>query len=474
MTVPLTGAAQSLTTVGQVANLQPVANRLARAKEEGSRTQLFTHTLTVGVLTSAAKLAGAGKTIFMARFFGAGDELDAFLIAFLLPSFVADLIGASLTGALVPQLVRAREAEGPTGGRELADSALSSAATIMLIITGALAASSHWLMPFAAGGFPEEKLRLTTVLFLGLLCWLPMSACSAVWRAVLNAHGLFALPAIAPIASPFMCIACLYAFTRRSGVGVLCIGTVAGVALECFALAIAASRLGYPVVPHWRKWRNPAMAGIARQYLPLLASSGLSSACVLIDQSIAGRLGPGQVSAFVYGTRLTTVMLQVIAMPIGVTILPVLSHLASARDWARVRATVLICGAASAAIAFLLAAGCIRGSEALIRVLFERGAFHHDSARLVAHVQRFSLLQLPFALLLAIGARLASAISANALLARIGVLALISGVVLDLVFSRYLGVAGIALATVFVQIVSLVGLTVLLYRREPKLFMEPR
>ena len=69
---------------------------------------------TVGVLTSAAKLEGTGQSGFLtARFFGTSDALDAFLIAFLLPSFLSGVVAGSFTPSLVPQLIRT-QADGGT------------------------------------------------------------------------------------------------------------------------------------------------------------------------------------------------------------------------------------------------------------------------------------------------------------------------------------------------------------------------
>ena len=52
--------------------------------------------------------------------------------------------------------------------------------------------------------------------------------------------------------------------------------------------------------------------------------------------------------------------------------------------------------------------------------------------------------------------------------------ALIADVVLDVAFSRWLGVAGIALASPAVSLVSLCVLVVLLRRHEPRVFMGER
>ena len=98
------------------------------------------------------------------------------------------------------------------------------------------------------------------------------------------------------------------------------------------------------------------------------------------------------------------------------------------------------------------------------------GRFSPPPLQLVADIQRFAILQAPFAMLLAIATRLASALSANRLLVWAGAAALLTDIVLDVAFSRWLGVSGIALATPFVQFVSLSVLVLLLRRHEPRVF----
>jgi peptidoglycan biosynthesis protein MviN/MurJ (putative lipid II flippase) len=109
-------------------------------------------------------------------------------------------------------------------------------------------------------------------------------------------------------------------------------------------------------------------------------------------------------------------------------------------------------------------------SGALVRAFFEHGAFQTGAAQLVTQVQRLAVLQAPFAILLAIASRLTAALSANRLLIWMGAAALITDIILDIAFSRWMGVAGIALATPAVQCVSLCALVLLLRRQEPKLF----
>jgi putative peptidoglycan lipid II flippase len=431
---------------------------------------------TVCGLTSAAKLAGAAKVLVTARFFGTSDALDAFLIAFLLPSFLSDVVAGSFTPSLIPLLVRTLsegqvESRGEAA-RRLVQGALAFALTAMLVAAAGLGLMGRWLLPLEGASFSPAKLHLAAALFFGLLFWLPLSACIATWRAVLNANGAFALAAIAPLATPLVTIALLYTLAERYGVTVLVVGTGAGAAMECMLLAMATRRMGYPVSPVWRSWKSPELESLRRQYVPLAASAIIASACVVVDQSVAGRLGPGRISALVYGTKLAAVLLAVVGSAAGTAMLPEFSRLAAASEWGRLRRSVLICGGVVTLLMVPLSAALIAGSGPLVRALFEHGAFQAAAAPLVIQVQRFALLQAPFAMLLVIAARLTAALSGNRLLVWMGAATLITDIILDLLFSRWMGVAGIALATPAVQCVSLGVLAVLLRRHEPRLFSE--
>lgn len=432
--------------------------------------RVFGNAATVCSLTSTAKLAGAAKVIVTARFFGTSDALDAFLIAFLLPSILSDVIAGSFTPSLIPLLVRAQTTGGSEAAHRLIRAALAFSLTTMLAAAAGLGVTGHWLLPLAGSSFSADKLHLATALYFGLLFWLPMSACIATWKAVLNANGSFALAAIAPLTTPLATIVLLYAFAEKYGTAVLCAGTVGGVALECTLLALAVRRMGYPLAPTWRDWMSRELGSLRRQYWPLAASAIIASGCVIVDQSVASRLGPGRVSALLYGNKLAVVLLAVVASAAGTAVLPAFSRLAAAQDWRRLRRSVLIYSGAITLLMVPLTIALVTFSGPLVRAFFEHGAFRADSAQLVTGVQRFALLQVPLAMLLALATRLTAALSANRLLVWMGAAALITDVVCDVVFSRWMGVAGIALATPVVQCVSLCVLVLLLRRREPRVF----
>src|SRR5258708_15856081 len=89
--------------------------------------RMLADTATVGGWTSIAKVAGAVKVILAARLFGTGDAMDAYLIAFLLPSFFIDMLSSPLDSALIPTLIEVRETKGRAAAESLYLSVLAAA-----------------------------------------------------------------------------------------------------------------------------------------------------------------------------------------------------------------------------------------------------------------------------------------------------------------------------------------------------------
>jgi len=439
------------------------------AERRASHQRVFTNAALVGVLATAAKLAGAAKVMVTARYFGAGDQLDAFVIAFLLPAFFTDIVAGSFGASFVPAFIRVRSDQGDVPARMFARTGLALVLGAMLAVSLLLAAGGPWLLPLLGSSFSAEKLRITTSLFLALILWLPLSACIAVWRAVLNANNAFALAAAAPLTTPLATIAFLYAGADRWNVYTLCWGTLVGVAIETLLLGWGVHRLGIPILPAWRGW-TPEMAAIRRQYIPLLAGTLFAALCPLIDQGVAGSLGSGSVSALAYGTKLASVLAAISATAIATAVLPEFSRLAAQHDWSHLRHTVRVHAAVITALTLPAVAAIIWLSGPIVRMFYEGGAFDASATRVVTSVQQFALLQVPFAILFVVAGRLAVAISATAVMIRASLLTVAATGIGDWILSRTLGIAGIPLAGALAHAIAFASLVYFLYRREPRLF----
>jgi putative peptidoglycan lipid II flippase len=435
-----------------------------------AQRRIVADTVLVGFLLSVVKALGGVKVILTGRVFGASDAMDAYLVALLLPAFCAEAIAGSLSPALVPALVDARASGGAAASQRLYRGVLALVLAVLLTLALLFAAASPLLLNILALGFPPAKRLFAQHLFLCLLVTLPLSGLNATWRAVLNSQGRFFVAALAPAATPILTVLWLLTAADRWSVWGLVAMFLTGAAIEACTLTVAV-RVSNPVSDHplqpaWQGW-DPRLRGVIEQYLPVMFLAAIMTGRILIDQSMAATLGPGSVAALDYGTRLTIVLLSIGTTAVGTAVLPHLSQMAASSDWPGLRRTIrsygrLLLFAAVPATAILIAA-----SEPLVRLVFERGAFGAQLSARVAHIQQFSLLQIPFALVLSLLLRLAASLKANKLLLRVALVAFLAGMAGNYLLMKPLGLPGIALAGAGVQLLSLVLMASLLRGQIP-------
>ncbi len=410
--------------------------------------------ITVGAFTALVKVAGAAKVIFTARAFGMGDDLDAYLIAYLLPSFICDILAGSLTSALVPTFIEVREKLGRAASDRLYQTVLALGVALLTAAALVIALVAPYALHALASSFNPAKLALTCSLAWLMLPIMPVNAFVICWRAVLNVENRFALPAALPAATPIATIAFLLAFSQRWGVYSLAAGTLAGSFIEASLLAVFVFRCGFPVLPRW--WgRSPALSQVLVQYGPVVAGVLLIGGAPLIDQALAATLAPGSVAALNYGTRFTIVMLAIGPTAVSTAILPHFSRLTVSEDWVQIRNTLRTYATLILAVSIPVVALLIAISTPLIRIFFERGQFTGAATEVVASVQRYSLLQIPSSMVMALLLRLVSSMKANHLLLRAAGLGAALNLVFDLALMRTMGISGIALSTALVEFASL-------------------
>ena len=413
--------------------------------------------ITVGSLTAIVKLAAASKEVVIAYRFGVSDALDAFLIAWVLPQFVIELIGGSLNGALIPTYIYVREHEGQVAAQRL----FSGVMVVSMVLTLAgwvlLALLSSLILPLLASGFNPGKLALTQQLYFLLLPTLLFCGIATIWRAILNAGERFALGAISPVVTPFLIVCLLVGVTDWDGIFVLTIATVVGLALEAGLLGWELRKRGFALMPWWYG-ATPAIRQVLRQYIPAVAASFLMGSTTLVAQSVAAMLGPGSVSILAYGSKVTTLLLGIGSGAVSTAVLPYFSRLVASGDSIGVRHTLKTYARIILLVTVPLTIILMYYSEPVVRLLLQRGAFTEGDTHLVGQVQAIFLVQVPLYILSMLCVRLISSFKASHLLLWGTIINLILSIVFNYLFAQWFQVAGIAFAISLMYLISTIYL----------------
>ena len=450
--------------------LEPKLNRLAGSPEDTNtwssasvNRQILSAATTIVKLVILVKAASLAKEMLIARKFGTGDDLDAFYIALLLPSFLGSVVDGSFNAAFIPIYIEAREKEhGVAASRLFSNIAVFNIAALALI-AAVLAGSQRWLLPILGSGFGPQKLALARVLFFVFLSSMSLAGLSALWRAALNAHDCFTLSSLAPISNPIG-IVTLLLIGHTWGIYALAAGSVLGTVGELAIAGYGLRLLGIPLLPRWYgidSW----MRRVLWQYAPTVAGAlVLGCGTTLVDPAMAAMLGSGSVSALNYAYKLPALVLAIGLSSLSTAILPSFSRLSAKENWGEMRRVLLTYTGLLALVTIPLTGLLIVLSKALVLVFFQGGAFTAADTHLVTHAQMMFCLEIPFCTVGILYVRALSAIKRNDVLMWGTLINVFSNVVLNILFMRILGLPGIALSTSAVMVISCVYLWIMLLR----------
>jgi putative peptidoglycan lipid II flippase len=435
-----------------------------RAWSQGSANrQILGAALTVGSLSLIVGLAVALKDLLVAYRFGTSDAVDAFFIAWLIPAFASMVAADSFSAALIPTYMRVREDKGPDAAAGVFEAVLGRSIAVLLVLSVVLAVTSHWTLGWIGGRFVPEKLALTRMLFLILLPAVLLNGVATIWSSVLNAGKRFAMASLAPIVVPVCAIVGLYLLGRSAGIIAVAVGTTVGYVIKAAWLgAVVRRRLG-----HWGvRWRGhqDELRAVFGQYALTACGAFLMASTLIVDQTMGARLPAGTVASLTYGMRIVTFVLGLASVALGTAVLPHLSGMVARSEWPVVRHTIAaytrmaLGGGAAAAIALFTL------SYPIVALVYQRGAFTEGDVALVARIMAFNALQIPFFLLGTLLVRLAFALQRSHILLVGTLISVPLNVLLNWIFMKRWGAAGIALSTSCVYLVSATFLWIMLVR----------
>ena len=411
------------------------------------------------------------RTLFVAARVGTSPDLDALLVAQVLPVIVGAIISSGLRQATVPAYLEIAAGRGRVEASRFAGFVLTWSAIVAVLGMGLL-----YLFPVQAVAVSGPGLATETsqdaVEFLRIVA--PILGLSVLWvtlATLWQADRLFAPIAFGLALNPIVSFAVTVAFWGSMGLQGVALG------LDLGYVATIALVAGYLVVRGLRPrlaltYDRDQLERFVRHALPLLAGATVVQFNLLADRATASILGPGAVSSLNYGQLVVLESIGSLNTAWMLVLYPTLVHLAQPSRAGlgqgaerALRYTIVLFMPVVVAAAAL--------APLVVQVAFERGAFDATATRTTSVVVAALA---PMILLTMVQPVLTGAHNARR---RGGLIALAAGlnaalnVILDLVFGLTIGVAGVALSTsVTIAIVASV-LAVQLHRWEPDFAIRP-
>lgn len=349
--------------------------------------------LVTAVASLVPKGFGFAKEIVVASIFGLSDNLDIYLMAFVLIGFPLSVFINAIQAMLISSLSRSENIDGDVLYTSTAWLALLFLAAVLPLWLLLL----HYSLPWIASSFPPDKLiGLESALYY-LIPYYFINAINLLAYGVLQARRHFLANGLLPALTPLLIMSLVYFFGDSGGWEILAIALVVGVMVECIWLHVRLFQSGAIVRP--KLFNNTQLTQLCMASLTLIPGSFMLGIGPLIDQAIAASLGTGAVSSLAYGYRLPAALNGVLITAIGITILPYFASLLAQEKISYClhsfnKLTIwLLIGA------FTLVIPLGIGSDNIVQLLYQRGAFTSTATEIVTPIQQVYLLQLPFALI---------------------------------------------------------------------------
>jgi putative peptidoglycan lipid II flippase len=406
----------------------------------------FGAAIIVGVVTFGGALLRMAKDLALAAWFGTHQDVDAYLLALAIPLFSTSVLAGSLNSVLIPVYIDVRQSDGESAADRLVTTVVCAAALLMGAVSCLLLLIGPALLGVLAGRLGAPELALARRLYPMAAPIVITSGLSTVLGGLLNARGWFALPALTPALSSLVPLIVLAMFPNHRSIEVIAGGTLAGYVVELLVLAAVFRSAAWRPPGRWEA-STGATRRVLGAYVPMFGGMIVSCASPVVDQLMATRLGSGAVATLSFAGKAPAFIMGLGGVAVGTAVLPHFSRLVAAGDSSALRRSLW---AWTALIVIAYVPIVILGSafaRPLIRLLFERGAFHASDTETTARVFLGYLPQLPFYVLGILASRLLSVLGRARLLMYFAFLNVVTNFIGDYVLMRYLGLPGIALST---------------------------
>lgn len=410
------------------------------------------------IITVISKFLGLFRDIVFAKYYGTGYVANAFFASIRIPTQLVDIIlSSAIVSTFVPIFNQVLQKDGKEKANKFANNFVNIVALIStgIAIIGILFAPQ--IVNALAGGFDTQTFELTVELIKITFPMIIFTAIAYSLVGFLQSYGQFNIPAMISAVSNLVIIIFLLLFREKFG-----IHGVAGCMLFAWLLQVLiqvpfAKKYGYPFSLHI-DFKDENIKRVFLLSIPILISTAVLPINNLVSTRLASGMGDNAVSAMEYAYKLYVVISGVFTYAVGNIIFPEMSR--ASADNNKEEYKLIIDKAMRLMIYILipLTIGIVIFSSDIISVIYERGEFTSESTLITSSILTFFSIGIIGSGIVEVmnKAFYAKQDTKSPLIA--GIVMIVTNVILCIVFSKFMDVNGLALATSITAIVNAITL----------------
>ncbi|MFL5863048.1 MAG: murein biosynthesis integral membrane protein MurJ [Solirubrobacteraceae bacterium] len=420
------------------------------------RRRLAINTAIFAGATAVSRVAGLGREVVQASFFGTSAAGSAFTIASQIPNLFSNLFSqAALSAAFVPVFTDLLQS-----GRKREAFRLASALFWLILLTlGALTlvymGVAGIVMPLFTGANVPGALTagLSRVLFPVVL----LLSLTGLFVGILQSYDQFTIPAIAPAVWNVVIVVLLVILHPRfhgqqDSVYAYAIAWLIATIVQFAMIAWALRRVEYQL-SFVLDWHDPRVRRVLVLFIPVTLSIGIINLDIFINAGLGALVSSYAPIAINDAFRLYMLPQGIFSVAVSTVLFPTLSRMASVRDVGGMRRTL---GNGIRQINLLLIPSCALMAvlaTPIVRLVYQHGHFGPNSTQYVSTALFWFAFSLPFAGVNLLLTRTFFALQRPWIPTKLAGLNIVVDIIVSLALYKPLGIAGLVIGTLAANVV---------------------
>lgn len=383
----------------------------------------------------------------LAAILGAGLVTDSYNAS----SQLFDLIDTTVLGAIVVSVIHRfadiSKSKGEKSAFDFLSNVNSSLTLLMTLISALVFAFAKPLSYLIAPGFAAEG-RPSLVLCIRILCLLPpIMVTASVRQALLRQKKCFIAVNSRSLCISACGLATLIFFSRRypDNVAIVCIGYL--ISNLIFAAILHLRGRQYGTVRFVRPKLDEELKTLLIMAVPTIISNGIVRLSLLLDQIISSTIGSGAISYLGYAQSLYHIVSNLLIVNLCMILLTDFTDLAIQNDSKGM--IVKIKESVSSILLLLVPVTLLTVffSNEIVTIAYQRGAFGTEATKQVARLLLFYALGFIPSLMNSVYTQVLYSFRKTKRAMYITLISLGLNIIFNFVFSKLIGLPGIALGT---------------------------
>ena len=415
------------------------------------------------LITILSKCFGFIRETTLVSIHGASSVTDAYITAMNIPSVMFATIASALATTFIPLFFDIRNKEGETNSLKFSNNVFNIVVILSLILASLGFIFAKPIIKVFAMNFKGEQLILATNFAKIMMIGTVFIGLNNILSSWLQIKENFIIPGI--IGIPYNLIIILFIIiSSKNNVYIMVIGTIIATIVQFIIQFFSSYKTGFRY-SIYLNLKDKNIKKMISLIVPVFIGVGVAQLNTVVDKSLASTLGNGMITILNSANRLDSFVSQIFVANIITVLYPLLSMLSIENDKTNFSLAIKKSINSIIIITIPISVVSIILSEPIVRLVFERGQFNSKDTILTSQALAcYSIGMCAFGVRALLNKIFYSLKDTKTPMIN-GTITVLLNILLNIVFIKFMGHIGLALATSISSILC----TVLMFKDLKKL-----